>query len=421
MKMRSCSRTLGLVLLAVGFSASDWPQWQGPDRTDLCRETGLLKSWPASGPPLLWKATGLGQGYSTPSIAAGRIYTMGNVDNNECVMALDDAVAGKIIWSTPIGAVRSDGGGMPGPRSTPTVDGDLVFALGMNGDLVCLESATGKPRWHVDLVKDFGGEMMSQWAFCESPLVDGDRLVCTPGGKDATMVALDKQTGSVIWKAEVPSGDKAGYSSIVIADVDGIKQYVQLTGKGLIGIDAASGKFLWRYNRMANRVANISTPIVRGNLVFCSTSYGAGSALVRLERVKDGIEAHEIYFLPGKIFENHHGGVVLVGDYLYGGHGRNLGVPVCIEFATGKVMWRHEKPAGTRSAAVLYADGEVYFRYENGVLALVDASPAGYHERARFKLPDNSGKPSWPHPVIANGKLYIRDQDTLLCFDVKKH
>jgi outer membrane protein assembly factor BamB len=363
----------------------------------------------------------LGVGFSTPSISDGRIFAMGNIDQDECVLALDDNHDGKSLWTTPIGKVRSNGGDEPGPRCTPTVNGDLVFALGMNGDLVCLETATGKERWHKDLVKDFGGKMMSIWAYSESPLVDGDRVICTPGGARATMVALNKRTGDVLWQAKVPGGDGAGYASIVIANVGGIKQYVQLMQKGLVGIEADTGKFLWRYNRVANRVANIDTPIVQGDLIFSSTSYNAGSALIHLKRVDDGIKVEEVYFLPGNVFQNHHGGVVLVNGYIYGGHGQNNGAPTCINFKTGEVAWKKDHGPGTGSAAVLYADGELYFRYQNGVMALIDATPEGYRERSHFTLPDQSGQPSWPHPVISHGRLYIRDQDTLLCFDVTQH
>jgi outer membrane protein assembly factor BamB len=402
-------------------AGSDWPQWQGPERNAVCRETGLLQRWPPAGPPLLWTATGLGVGFSTPSVAAGRIFTMGNRDNTEYVLALDEHSRGKVLWATATGPVRAGGGGYPGPRGTPTVDGDRLYALGINGDLVCLDIATGKEHWRKDFARDFGGRMMSGWGYSESPLVDGDKLVCTPGGPQATLVALDKQTGDVIWKSAIPDAGGAAYSSVVTAEVGGLKQYVQLLGRGLVGVDARSGRFLWRYERIANSTANIPTPIVKRDLVFCSTGYNAGSALLQLKRTGNGVTARELYFLPGRVLQNHHGGLVLVGDYLYGGHGHNSGEPVCVELKTGRVVWRQQRAPGQGSAAVLYADGDLYFRYQNGVMALIEATPAGYHERGQFNLPDNSGRPSWPHPVIAHGRLYVRDQDMLLCFDVTKH
>jgi outer membrane protein assembly factor BamB len=369
----------------------------------------------------VWKAKGLGVGFSTPSIASGRIFSMGNIGKDECVMALDLAHEGRILWSKAIGPVRANGGGYPGPRCTPTVDGDCLYALGINGDLVCLDVATGNQRWHKDLVKEFGGKMMSMWGFSESPLVDGEKLVCTPGGRAASIVALNKHTGDVIWKSVVPQGDHAGYSSVVVAEVDGLRQYVQLLGQGVVGVDAKDGRFLWRYNRMANHVANIPTPIVRDNYVFCSTAYNGGSALLRLERNGDTVSAKEVYYLAGNVLQNHHGGLVLVGDYIYGGHGHNKGAPVCIKFLTGEVVWKKDPGPGDGSAAVLFADGELYFRFQNGLLALIEATPAGYHEKGRFMLPDRSGSPSWPHPVIAHGQLFVRDQDTLLCYDVTQH
>jgi outer membrane protein assembly factor BamB len=430
MMMRATSALVMIflaALAAVGQSPQssapgqfDWPQWQGPDRNAICRETGLMHRWPSDGPPLLWKTVGLGIGFTTPSIAQGRIFTMGNIDQDESVMALDEHNQGKLLWSTVIGPVRSNGKGYPGPRCTPTVDGNFIYALGLNGDLDCLEAATGKIHWHKDLVKDFGGRMMSGWGFSESPLVDGDTVICTPGGSSATLVALNKQTGDVVWKAGIPNAGGAGYSSIVIADVDGLKQYVQLLGKEVVGVDARDGRFLWKYARVANKVANIPTPIVHGNLIFCSTGYEAGSALLRLVRSGEDIKVEEVYFLSAKVLQNHHGGLVLVGDYIYGGHGHNRGEPICVKLENAEVTWK-ASPIGEGSAAVLYADGDLYLRYQNGVMALVEASPTAYKLVSRFNLPDNSGQPSWPHPVIAHGHLYIRDQDTLLCFDVKHH
>jgi outer membrane protein assembly factor BamB len=423
----ACCASLFLTTAALAAAADlsgprsfDWPQWQGLDRNAVSREHGLLKAWPKGGPPLVWKVHGLGGGYSTPSVAAGRIFGMGFENGDEVVWALEEQT-GKELWTTRIAAADRRIGYGEGPRSTPTVDGDRLYALGVDGDLVCLETATGKEQWHKNLQTDFNGHMMSGWGYSESPLVDGDHLICTPGGKEATLIALNKLTGDVIWKAQVPQGDGAAYSSVVVAEVDGMRQYVQLLGGGIVGLDAASGRFLWRYDRIANRTANIPTPIVRGNFVFCSTGYNAGSALLRLVRRGDQVEAKEVYFLPAKVLQNHHGGMVLVGDYLYGGHGHNSGAPVCLDFRSGKVKWRQDRAAGGGSAAVLYADGELYFRYQDGLMVLVDASPAGYHEKGRFRLPDNSRQPSWPHPIIANGRLLIRDQDTLLCFDVKEH
>jgi outer membrane protein assembly factor BamB len=430
MLSRFVSSSVLLGLAAVGLAADaprpgafDWPQWQGPERQAYCKETGLLKSWPKDGPLLVWQAKDLGGGYSTPSVAAGHIFGMGARNKDEYVWALDEAT-GRELWSVRINAQPPQVGYGEGPRCTPTVDGDRLYAVGVGGDLVCLRVEDGKEVWRRNYGKDFQGRMMSGWGYSESPLVDGDKLICTPGADAAALVALDKNTGEVLWKAAVPRTGGAGYASIVVADVAGIRQYIQLLGQsgGLVGISARDGKLLWRYNRMANGTANIPTPIVHDNYVFCATGYNKGSALLKLEPDgAGGIKAQEVYFLSGSEFQNTHGGMVLVGDYIYGGHGHNQGEPTCLEFKTGKVVWRG-KPAGGGSAAVLYADGCLYFRYQDGVMALVEATAARYHQLSTFKLPAvGKGKPSWPHPIIANGKLYIRDQDGMLCYDVKQH
>lgn len=416
-----------LLLAALGAAPStlrptppgDWPQWRGPARDGKSTESGLLPSWDAP-PPLAWKAAGLGTGFASVSIADGRIFTMGDLDGGQHVIALDRD-GGKQLWKTQIGDTFEKTG-YHGPRCTPTVDGDTVYALGTGGELAALDVATGDVRWQKSLPRDFGGRMMSGWAYSESPLVDGDRLICTPGGSEAAMVALDKRTGSVIWKAAVPSlgeagKDGAGYSSIVVSEACGTRQYVQLMGRGVVGIDADSGKFLWGYNRVANRTANIPTPLVEGDYVFCSSGYQTGAALLKLNRTGGGIEAEEVYFLPASTFQNHHGGMVMLGDYVYAGNGHNNGFPVCLEWKTGKVVWNGGRGPGNNSAAITYADGHVYFRYQNGVMALIEATPEGYRLKGSFEIPDCES-PSWPHPVVAGGKLYLREQDQLFCYDI---
>ena len=410
--------------LAASPATVGWPQWRGPNRDGVSTETGLLRAWPASGPTLAWKASGLGSGFSSVSVANGRVFTMGDVDGAQHVIALS-ATDGKKLWSAKVGAPWVDQYG--GPRGTPTVDGDLVYAIGTGGDLVALEAATGKERWRKSLPTDFGGKMMSMWTWSESPLVDGDRLIVTPGASNALLVALDKRTGKEIWRTAAADlgtrgKDGAAYSSVVVSNGGGVKQYVQLVGKGLVGVRASDGKLLWSYNRVANDVANIPTPIVKGDLVFTSTGYQTGAALLRLAAAPGGgVNASEVYFLEGKTFQNHHGGMVLVGDHVYAGHGHNRGNPIAIELATGKVAWggAELKNAGTGSAAVAYADGNLYFRYQNGTMVLIEASPAGYTEKGSFSIPGVSG-PSWPHPVITGGRLYIREQDALLAYDVKR-
>jgi len=429
MRATRSMQPLVVAVVAATFAAAsvpparsaDWPGWRGPNRDAVSAETGLLQEWPAGGPPLLFKAAGIGAGLSSVAVVGDRIYTMGDKGGSQYVFALAKA-DGKILWNAKVGAPWEDE--YAGPRGTPTVDGDLLYAIGTEGDLVCLETATGKERWRKSLPRDFGGAMSTMWKFSESPLVDGDLLVFTPGARDAALVAVNKKTGALVWKAGIPDlgprgKDGAGYSGIVISNGAGVKQYVQLLGKGLVGIRASDGKFLWGYNRIANDVANIPTPVVRGNYVFASTGYQTGAALVELSAQGQAVMAKEVYFLPASTFQNHHGGVVLVGDHIYAGHGHNKGFPISIDFMTGKVAWGGDiRNAGTGSAAVLYADNRLYYRYQNGVVVLVEATPAGYREKGSFNIPDVS-HPSWPHLVVADGRLYVREQDNLYVYDVR--
>lgn len=419
---------LGLTVLAADgvrgseFLAAreDWPQFRGPKRDGVSTETGLLKEWPKDGPTLAWKATGLGSGFSTVAIAGGRVFTAGDRDDACYLIALDQE-SGKELWKARLG---DDGqhGGYAGPRGTPTVDGSRVYVLGQQGDLLCADVDGGKEVWRKNLPKDFGGRV-GGWSWSESPLVDGDKLVCTPGGRDATIVALNKNTGATLWRAAVPGNDPAGYSSIVISTVGGIKQYIQLTGNGVIAVNAQNGKFLWRYDGQARggrgnfmgNTANIPTPIVNGEYVFCSVGYGKGGALLKMTARGGTVTAQEVYF--NRELTNKHGGWVMIGDYVYGDRD-DSGFPQCANWKTGKVMWQRSGGRGDGSASVTYADGHLYFRYQNGVMTLVEANGSAFKEKGSFKIPGQR-QPSWPHPVVAGGKLYLREQDQLLCYDVK--
>lgn len=417
--------TLAAVPVApAGRSAQsgDWPQWRGPNRDGVSTETGLLTSWPEGGPPRIWTATGLGRGLSTVSVTGGRVFTMGDRRNGQYVIALDDST-GRELWSTRVGGRHDDEYG--GPRSTPTVDGDLLYVVDTDGDLVCLETATGRERWRKDMPDQFGGRMMSSWRFAESPLVDGDRVVVTPGGRNAGMVALDKTTGREIWRATIPDFGRqgtsgAGYSSIVVSEAAGVRQYIQLMGAGVVSVRAEDGWFMWGYDRVANRTANITTPIVRGNYVFASSAYGAGSAMLEILPDAGGrTRAVERYFVPANALQNHHGGLVELNGFVYGGHGPSNGFPVCLRLEDGEMMWDRTRGAGTGSAAITAADGHLYFRYQNGVVALIEANPDAYRLKGQFEIP-NVRNPSWPHPVIAGGRLYLREQDALHVYDVSR-
>ena len=388
---------------------NDWPAWRGTDRTGVSGEHGLLGQWPEGGPRLAWKTDGLGVGFSTPSVAAGRIYVMGNRDGQEFVLALGARESGRELWAATLGPVRHEGAGYPGPRSTPTVDGDRVYALGINGDLVCLDAKTGDYVWRRDLVGEFKGGIPN-WGYAESLLVDGPWVLCTPGG-DATIAALDKTNGKTVWTAKV--GDRAGYSSITKAEINGVKQYIQFTGKGVIAVDAADGTFLWRYDVPANGTANVSTPVHVDNKVFAASGYGTGGGLVSVGGGAGRLEAKEVYFT--KHMKSHHGGYVLIDGYLYGSD--DPGILTCLELATGEVKWA-ERSCG--KCSVVYADGMLYCRSEQGLVSLVEANPQSFRLHGRFEQPERSDAPSWPHPVVADGRLYLRDQDKLLAYDVRK-
>lgn len=410
-----------ITVASARAGSGDWPQWRGPARDGVCVEKGLLTAWPPKGPKLRWQAENLGVGYASVAIAKGKIFTMGDRDDGLYLFAFDEDT-GKEMWAKRVAGIF-DHKKYPGGRCTPAVDGELLYAVGGRGDLVCLETATGNIRWQKNFVRDFAGRMMSGWGFSESPLVDGDKLLCTPGGRDATIVALNKTDGSTLWKAKVPPlGDQgregAAYSSIVVSEACGIRQYVQLLGNGVVGIAAKDGRYLWGYNRVANRTANIPTPIPIDDYIFCSTGYQTGSALLKLSPSAEGINAEEVYFLPGKTLQNHHGGMVRVGDHIYLGHQHNAGFPTCVEWKSGKVIWQQRGP-GKGSAAVVYADGHLYFRYQDGKMALVEASPKEYKLKSTFEIP-NVTQPSWPHPVVTGGHLYLREWDRLYCYEVTK-
>jgi outer membrane protein assembly factor BamB len=419
---RALALALGLLLVPLAALAEDWPQWRGPERDGVCKETGLLKEWPTTGPKLVWQVKDCGLGYSTPTVAAGRIYGMGYQGYNEVVWAKDEKT-GTDVWATKIAAAlsRQQLGGYPGSRCSPTVDGDYLYAVGAAGDLVCLSVAKGEIKWRKHFRKDFNGRMMSDWGFSESPLVDGDKVICTPGGDQAALVALNKKDGKVLWRAPVSDCGGAGYASIVIAEFKGIKQYITLLGRCLVSIDANKGKMVWVYARIANTTANIPTSVVADDHIICSTGYGqGGTAVLQMIPKGTGIQIKEVFYHNNRSLQNHHGGLVRQGDYIYLCHGHNAGNPVCYNWKTNQIQWKQsQRSLGEGSACLLFADGHLYIRYEKGTMVLAEANPLSFKLKGKFRLPYDSGFPSWPHPVIAHGKLYIRDQDVLMCFDVK--
>jgi outer membrane protein assembly factor BamB len=348
---------------------------------------------------------------------------MSNRGDQEVVWAVSEK-NGKPLWVTTLGPAFNQPDwpqGKEGPACTPTVDGDLMYVEGLAGNLACLQTTDGKIVWQASLNHDFGAEIPT-WSFRESPLIDGNKVIVTPGAKDATLVALEKSTGKTIWKSQVPGNPKAAYASAIAIDFAGQREYVQFTQRALIGVAASDGKFLWRYGRAAGGFGiNCSTPIYHDGEVFAASAYGAGGGLVKLSKGASGaITAEEVYL--SKKMQNHHGGVVLVDGSLYGANGGNEGgALVCLDFQTGKVLWDESDDAEHRvpKGSVAFADGRIYYRTETGTLLLIEPSRKSYLERGRFDQPDRSEPPAWSHPVIANGKLYVRDQDILFCYDVK--
>ncbi len=442
---KTLSSILSWLILASCALADDWPQWQGPDRNGISKERGLLKEWPKEGPPLAWKITGIGGGYSAPSVAAGRIFGMGNRGGDEVVWALSEE-DGKAVWAARLGPAFAQQApqGKEGPAATPTVDGERLYVEGLGGDVACLQVKDGKILWQRSLTRDFGGRVPT-WSYRESPLVDGDKVIVTPGAADAMLVALDKLTGNTIWKSQLPggSGDGPGgsgdgprgpggrgggsgrsgaaYSSAIAFDFDGQRQYVQLTQRVLLGVAASDGKFLWRYDRISNGPGiNCSTPLYYNGQVFAATAYGTGGALLKLSReAGGGVKAEEVYVT--RKMQNHHGGMILLDGCLYGANGGNEGgFLVCLDFQKGDVLWDEREDPERRApkGSVTMADDRLYYRTEKGVMLLIEPSSKQYLERGRFDQPNRSQQPAWSHPVIANGRLYLRDQDLLLCYDV---
>jgi outer membrane protein assembly factor BamB len=403
------SMLASLVLLLLwgrkGLAEGEWPQWRGPNRDGISKETGLLKQWPSQGPPMEWKTSGAGQGYSSMSVSDGRLFTMGARGDREFIVAFD-VKTGKSLWVTAHGSrFKNDRG--DGPRGTPTVEGDRLYALGGNGDLSCLETRTGKSVWTVNLLEKFGGSN-AHWGLSESPLIVGERILVNAGGPNASIVALNKKDGSVIWKSQ---SDRAGYSSAMLLDLGGISQAIFFTASRTLGVDVRDGRLLWDYAKVANGTANIATPIIRDNRVFVSSDYGTGCALLELKPSSNGIEAQEIYF--NRDMKNHHSSSILIGDTLYG---FSSAILTAMHFDDGKLLW---KDRSVGKGSLVYADGHLYCFSENGVVGLVEASPEAYREKGRFSIKQDS-LPTWSHPIIAGGHLYLRDQDSIYSFDVRE-
>lgn len=385
-------------------AADDWPQWRGPRRDGVSAEKGLLKAWPSGGPPLAWTASGAGDGYSSFAVANGRLFTLGARGNTEYVIAYD-VPSGRQLWEVAHGRRFNNDRG-DGPRGTPTVDGDRLYAYGASGDLAAMDAASGKVFWKVNVLEKFGGSNIS-WGLSESPLVLDDRVLLNAGAPGASIVALRKGDGALLWKSE---SDEAGYSSAVLHEIGGVRQAIFFTGRRALGIEVESGRLLWSYDQVANRTANIATPIVRRNRVFLSSDYGTGAALLELTPANSGITAREVYFT--RDMRNHHASSVLVGEHLYGFSGAIL---TAMNFNSGQVAWR-DRSVGKGS--VVFADERLYLFSEGGTVGLAEANPTAYREHGRFQLKTGS-LPTWSHPVVSGGKLFLRDQDRIYAYDIR--
>jgi outer membrane protein assembly factor BamB len=402
----AAAAALVLALSAVVSTrpADDWPQWRGPNRDGISTERGLLQRWPAGGPPQAWRAAGAGEGYSSFAVSGGRLYTLGARGTSEFVMAFN-AADGKKVWETRLGNRFNNDRG-DGPRGTPTVDGTRLYAYGASGDIAALDLASGKTVWSVNVLQQFGGSNI-QWGLSESPLVLSDRILLNAGARGASLVALKKSDGSVLWKTE---SDEAGYSSALLHEIGGRRQAIFFTGQRALGVDVTNGQVLWSYDRVSNPTANIATPIASGNRVFLSSDYGTGAALLELTPAGGRLTAREVYFT--RDMRNHHASSVLVEGYLYG---FSSAILTAMKFDTGAVAWR-DRSVGKGS--VIFADGRLYLFSENGVVGLAEAAPGGYSEHGRFTLKTGS-LPTWSHPVVSGGRLYLRDQDTIYAYDVR--
>jgi outer membrane protein assembly factor BamB len=409
------------LLAAVGLAVSlslcsasalaDWPQWRGPNRDGHSADSGLLKEWPKGGPKLAWKATGVGIGYTGVSVVGKCLFVMGDIGDANYLIALGTA-DGRMLWKTKVGKAGAPGwGGFAGPRCTPTVDDNRVFAVGQYGEVLCADAASGEEIWRKDYGKDFGGPL-PEWGFCGMPLIDGDKVILVPGGKQGDLVALDKKSGELIWRSKGFT-DSIHYSSPILVEIGGVRQVVQLTDASVAGVRASDGELLWRVTRKGS-TAVVPTPIYHDGQVYVTSGYGVGCNLFKVTAEDGKFSAVETY--ANKNMLNHHGGVVLVGKYLYGfSDGKGW---TCQDFQSGKVVWKQQGKIGKGS--LVYADGLLYLRAEGdkGTVAIIEASPEGYKELSRFDPPDRSEKNSWPHPVVTGGRLYLRDQDVLQCYEL---
>jgi outer membrane protein assembly factor BamB len=388
--------------------AASWPRFHGPQGANRSAETGLLRQWPEGGPRRLWTARGIGEGFATVAIADDRIYTAGNVNGQTMITALD--TNGQSLWQVPNGAAWT--GSQPGSRGTPTIEGDRLYHEGPLGDVVCLDAKSGRKIWGLNLLQQFGAENIT-WALAESLLTDGDRLICSPGGPQTAVVALDQRSGQTVWKSPSAGGDRAGYASPTLAVHEGLRMIMTMTSRHAIAVNADNGDLLWQFEHVTPWDENILSPLFHDGHVFISTGHRVGSVLLKVDVRGSKASVQEVW--RSTDLDNHHGGVILLDGYLYGS--RWTPGWTCLEWKTGRTMYTER---GVGKGSLTYADGMLYTLSEGGQMGLVPATPENHTVVSRFQLPVGGEGPVWAHPVVCGGRLYLRHGDFLYAYDVRR-
>jgi hypothetical protein len=431
-------RLIPIVLfsLTTSIQADDWPQFRGPNRDGISKEKGLLQSWPKGGPKLLWTYRDAGVGFSSYALVGKTMYTMGGFGKDEYLIALDITdMKLTELWRTKVGKLFSYQAWGDGPRSTPTVAGNFVLALGGNGDLVCADrTKMGAVVWQKSFPKDLAGDMMSEWGYSESILVDGDLVICTPGGKKGTLAAFNLKDGKEEWRSAALT-NKAPFSSVMVGIFGKTKQYIQTsyiddTEGGVVSGFGTKGEVLWTKPLFEGHSYAIApNPILSSNQVYITAGYGGGCHLFDITGDKGKSTAKDLYKgKTQKAFNNTHGGVVLIDGHIYG-HSEQQSW-LCQEMQTGAIKWKEKQNLSCRSGSTIAADGRLYLYSEDGDAALLVPDPTKWDEQGSFTIPEKSklraNMPNlraariWAHPVVANGRLYLRDQELIFCYDVKK-
>ena len=417
LRFSSIMITIMLVMNGINSKAQDWLQWRGENREGIVKQAGLNLDWTQKKPSLLWTFRQAGAGYSAPVIAGTTLYCQGATDEKDFAFALDTKT-GNLKWEQILGeqSVVDRGNG---PRGSVTIDGDKLYLIRGTGQIHCLSAADGKMIWQKDFIKDFDGKLMSRWGYSESPLIDGNLVICTPGGRQGTMVALDKNTGAIVWQCKEWTDD-AGHSSPIVAEVDGTRQFIQQSAKGVAGVSAKDGKLLWKVEIDGYRTAVIPTPIYHDRMVYVTAGYNVGCNLIKLTKVGDSFKTETVY--ANKNMVNQHGGVVLINGYIYGFSDDRTWV--CQNLKTGESVWKERNNEVAKGCILAVNDRLLLLNERDGLLTVVAASSDGWKEFGRMTIPERTNVKTqdnavWTHPVIANGKLYVRDQDLLFCFDLK--